>query len=109
MTVPLTHSQQRPVSGRCSILFHPIIAGYVSRINTRIIRRLKSTGSDVALGEHTVAVGAVHQLPSPRGHAAVPVSEMGLATSQELVRQFEVEIVADTLLINRGIFNLSMA
>lgn len=86
VTVPLTHSEQRPMTGWRPILLYPVIASDVSGINARVIRRLKSTGSRVALGKHTVAVRSVHQLSPPRGHTTVPVSEVRLATSQELVR-----------------------
>lgn len=97
MAITLTHGQQRPVAGRRAVLLHAVIAGDVSGINARVIRRLEPAGSRVALGEDTVAVRAVHQLSPPRGHAAIPVSEMSLAASQELVRQLEIEIVATPL------------
>ena len=86
---------------RRPILLDAVIASDVPGINARVIRRLKSTGSRVALREHTVAVRPVHQLPPPRGHATVPVSEVRLAPSKELVRQLEVEIVAAALLTVR--------
>lgn len=98
VAVPLTHCEQRPMTRRSTILFHAVIASDVSRVNARVIRRLEPTGSRVALGENTVAIRAVHQLPPPRGHAAVPVPEVSLASSQKLVRQLEVEIVAAPLL-----------
>lgn len=98
VAVPLTHCEQRPMTWRRTILLHTVIASDVSRINTRVIRRLEPAGSRVALGENTIAIRAVHQFSPPRGHAAVPVPQVRLAPSQKLVRQLEVEIITATLL-----------
>lgn len=82
---------------RRAVLLHPIVASDIPGVNSGIIRRLQPAGSSIALGEDAIAIRAVHQLAAPCGHTAVSVSEMCLASSQELVRQFEVEVVADTL------------
>lgn len=82
---------------RRAVLLHPIVASDIPGINSGIIRRLQPAGSSIAFGEDAIAVRAVHQLATPCGHTAVSISEMCLASSQELVRQLEVEVVADTL------------
>lgn len=97
MTVPLTNGKQSSVTHRCAVLLHPIVASDIPGVNSGIIRRLQSASPGVAFREDAIAIRAVHQLATPCGHTAVPVSEMRLASSQELVRQLEIEVVADTL------------
>lgn len=80
-----------------AVLLHPIVASDIPGVNSGIIRGLQSASSSIAFGEDTIAIRAVHQLAAPCGHTAVSVSEMRLASSQELVRQLEVEVVADSL------------
>lgn len=82
---------------RRAVLLHPIVASDIPGVNSGIIRRLQPAGPGIAFGKDAIAVRAVHQLAAPCGHTAVSVSEMRLASSQELVRQLEVEVVANTL------------
>jgi len=82
---------------RRAVLLDPIIASDIPGINSGIIWRLQPAGSSIAFGKDAIAIRAVYQFAAPCGHTAVSVSEMRLASSQELVRQLEVEVVADTL------------
>lgn len=100
VAVLLTDGQQGSMTGRRSLLLDSVITGDIPGINAWIIGRLESTGPCVALAQHAIAVGPIDQLASPGRHAAVPVSKVGLAALQELVREFEVEVVADTLRID---------
>lgn len=53
--------------------------------------------ADYSPGKDAVAISGVHQLSPPGAHAAVAVSQVGLAALQELVRQLKVEVVVVAL------------
>lgn len=79
-----------------------VVARDVPGINSGKVRRLYPAQFFVTIGEDSVAVSPLDQITSPNGHRRVPVPQFGLRLPQKLVRQFEVEIVADALRNNNA-------
>lgn len=97
MGIRLSDHDQRSFGFRGRPLFDPVIARNVSRIGPREVWRLDPAQFSVALVEYSVAVASRYHLSPPRLERAVTVPEVRVAFPQILVRQFEIEIVTDTL------------
>lgn len=97
MGVGLPYDDQRTFIFRGRPLLYPVIAGDVPGIRSRKVRGLDPAELSVALIEYPVAVASRYHLPSPRLERAVTVPEVRVTFPQVFVRQFEIEIVTDTL------------
>lgn len=97
MSIGLPDHDQGALGLRGRPLLYSVIASDVSGVGPREIGRLDAAQFSVTLVENSVAVASCDHLPSPSLESAVSVAEVCVALFQIFVRQFEIEIVADTL------------
>lgn len=97
VAVALPDRQHGVFATRGLPVLYAVVTGDVARVDARVVGRLNAARSSVAALQDAVAVRPWNQVASPRREAAVAVPQTGVAASQELVGQLEVEIVADTL------------
>lgn len=78
-------------------MLNPVITRRVPRIDAGKIWWLYPASSQVAVSKDAVTIGPRNPVPTPGSDRSVPIAQPRLCPLKKLVRQLEVEVVADAL------------
>lgn len=81
MRIPLCDGQKRVFPVRYLPLKNAVVTRDVPGIDTGVVRRLDPTRSRIASLQHPIAVGSLHQVTPPTGHAPISVPQIRFDSS----------------------------